>query len=256
VGVIGKDGSGEVIKRIFSENGFPTDGIIEDAERPTTVKTRIIAHHQHVVRTDREVRTGISKHVQDRLLGFLRECATDVDGIIMEDYNKGLFVPRFIEQSIGLAKKVGKMTFVDPKFDHFFDYVGVTLFKPNRKEVADRIGYRLDSDEALEKVGRKLLRRLECSALMITLGEEGMALFEPGKAWMKVPTKAVKVHDVSGAGDTVIATMTVSMTAGANLREAATIANHAAGIVCGEVGIVPVEKDALYDALLNDAESS
>ena len=235
VGVIGDDGSGE------------TDGLITDPERPTTVKTRIIAHNQQVVRTDREITEGISQKIQKRILDFLVTAIDEIDGIILEDYNKGLLVPHFIKDVIDLARAKEKMVFVDPKFDHFFDFNHVTLFKPNRNEIADRLGMRLDSDEALEKTGFKLLQRLDCKVLLITLGEAGMALFEPDRAMIKIPTRAVKVHDVSGAGDTVIATMAVAMTSGANSQEAATLANHAAGIVCGEVGIVPINKDQLLE---------
>jgi len=247
VGVIGDDGSGEMLKQLFEEKGFSTDGLITDPERPTTVKTRIIAHNQQVVRTDREITEGISQKIQKRILDFLVTAIDEIDGIILEDYNKGLLVPHFIKDVIDLARAKEKMVFVDPKFDHFFDFNHVTLFKPNRNEIADRLGMRLDSDEALEKTGFKLLQRLDCKVLLITLGEAGMALFEPDRAMIKIPTRAVKVHDVSGAGDTVIATMAVAMTSGANSQEAATLANHAAGIVCGEVGIVPINKDQLLE---------
>ena len=246
VGVIGNDESGQVLKNLFEEKGFPVHGILVDEERPTTVKTRIIAHNQHVVRIDREKRTGISRKMQDRILDILESRMDEFDSIIIEDYNKGFLVPRFIEKLIALANENGKMIFVDPKFDHFFDYKNVTLFKPNLKETADKLGVRIESDDALENAGQKLMRRLECQKLLITLGEQGMALFEPGKPGIKIPTRAMKVHDVSGAGDTVIACMALAMTAGSSFEEAATLANHAAGIVCGEVGIVPVDRELLF----------
>ena len=254
VGVIGDDGAGQTLCDLFAEKGIPVDGLVVDKERPTTVKARVIADSQHVVRTDWEARRGVSKKIQDRILDCLQDRLEAFDGVILQDYNKGLLVPRLIAGVIGLAKPRGKMTFVDPKFDHFFDYRGVTLFKPNRKEVADRLGVRLDSDGDLEKAGWKVLERLQCGAVLITLGGGGMILFERGKPCVKVPTKAVKVHDVSGAGDTVIASLAVAMLAGATPREAATIANHAAGIVCGEVGIVPVERERLFQNLLEDMD--
>ena len=252
IGVIGEDEAGEVIREQFASEGFEIDGLIVDIGRPTTVKTRIIAHNQHVVRTDRETRKGISVSIQKKILRFVTDHISDTNGIILEDYNKGLLMPHLIGEIISIGRSHGKMIFVDPKFDHFFDYKHVSLFKPNRKEVADKLGIRLVSDEILERAGDRLLARLECDAVLITLGEEGMALFEPDGGWVKVPTRAVKVHDVSGAGDTVIATMAVSMTAGANAREAATMANHAAGIVCGEVGIVPVSIDRLKHSLKDE----
>jgi rfaE bifunctional protein kinase chain/domain len=245
VGVIGNDSTGEKLKQLFVEKGFPTQGLIGDDDRPTTVKTRIIAHGQQVVRIDREETHPISCEIQKRILNFIEASIEGADGIILEDYNKGLLVSNFIEDIIAIARVHGKMVFVDPKFDHFFEFKQITLFKPNLKETANRLGIRLDSDEALEKTGLKLLTKLNCEVVLITLGEEGMALFERGQSMIKIPTRAVKVHDVSGAGDTVIATMAVAMTSGASPQEAATLANHAAGIVCAEVGIVPIERDKL-----------
>jgi rfaE bifunctional protein kinase chain/domain len=253
VGVVGNDAEGILLKQLLEAKGFPTDGLVTDDERPTTVKTRVIAHHQHVVRTDREIRHAVSKKIQNRLIDIFEARVDGLDGIVLEDYNKGLLVPRFIEHVVRRANETGKMVFVDPKFDHFFEYRGVTLFKPNRKEAADRLGFKLDSPEALEQGLAKLLERLECSAVLITLGEEGMVFQEKGRPLTKVPTRAVKVHDVSGAGDTVIACMAVAMCSDATLGEAAAIANQGAGLVCEEVGIVPVEKKRLLDKLFEEA---
>jgi rfaE bifunctional protein kinase chain/domain len=251
IGVIGEDQYGKVLKDLFEKNGLMSDGLFIDKDRPTTLKTRIIAHSQHVVRTDREIRSGLSKHVQNKILEFIQIHLNDFGGIILEDYNKGVLSSRLIQEIIKLARKYHKMVFVDPKRDHFFDYREVTLFKPNRKEVSDNLRMQLDSDEDIIRAGEKIMNQLQCKAVLITLGEEGMMLFQPGKLNMKVQTRAVKVHDVSGAGDTVIATMAVSMIAGASLEEAATIANHAAGIVCGEVGIVPIGHQRLLEDLLD-----
>jgi rfaE bifunctional protein kinase chain/domain len=255
VGVIGDDNSGMLLKRLYEEKEFPTDGLIVDPERPTTVKTRIIAHNQHIVRTDREVKKGVSKKVQNRLLEFVESRLDSIDGLILEDYNKGLLVPHVIETVIAAANGKGIPVFVDPKFDHFFHFQHVTLFKPNRKEISDILGVRLDSNEALEKAGERIMEKLECQAVLITLGEEGMMLMEHGKPIFRISTKAQKVHDVSGAGDTVIATMAVAVTGGADLHEAAFIANHAAGVVCGEVGVVPVDRNLLLDMLTAESEA-
>jgi D-beta-D-heptose 7-phosphate kinase/D-beta-D-heptose 1-phosphate adenosyltransferase len=255
VGVIGDDHSGMTLKQLYHEKGFSTEGLIVDPERPTTVKTRVIAHNQHVVRTDREIRNGIPKKLQRRVADFVESHLDAVDAVILEDYNKGLLVPHLIEAIIDSAKRKGKKVLVDPKFDHFFCYKHVTLFKPNRKETGDILGIRLDSAEMLEKAGQKLLERLECRAVLITLGEEGMMLMESGRPVYRIPTQAQHVHDVSGAGDTVIAVMAVALSAGADLKEAAFMANHAAGIVCGEVGVVPVDRVRLMDALLKETEA-
>ena len=252
VGVIGRDNSGRILGRLFEAKGIPADGLVVDPDRPTTVKTRIIAHGQHVVRTDREVRTDVSRSVQQRILDFVASRLAGVKGIVLEDYNKGLLVPKIIEPVIAMANRAHVPVFVDPKFDHFFNYRRVTVFKPNRKETADVLGMRLDSEEEIEKAGRRILEKLECRALLVTLGESGMLLMEPGKPARRIPTRAKKVHDVSGAGDTVIATLAVAMTAGAKLDRAAAIANTAAGIVCGEVGVVPIDRDRLLQVLLED----
>ena len=252
LGIVGNDAEGELIKRMFQEKGFPTEGILTDANRFTTVKTRVIAHHQHVVRIDREIREGISKAVQDKLMDHFERRLDGLDGIILEDYNKGLLVPEFIGRVIARAREKGKMVFVDPKYDHFFEYRGVTLFKPNRKEAFDRLGIKLDSEDAFRSALKRLMDELDCRVVLITLGEEGMILQERGREIMRVPTRAVKVHDVSGAGDTVIAAMAVVMSAGGSAEEAATIANQAAGIVCGEVGIVPVDKHVLFQKLAEE----
>jgi len=252
IGVIGNDQFGDELESLFKKKGLPLDGIIRDKERTTTVKTRIIAHNQHVVRIDREERKPVSKKVQEEIISYFTSIIDYIDGIIFEDYNKGLLIPDLVSALIDIAHNNRKMTFVDPKFDNFFEYKNVTLFKPNKKEAADKLGFRLDVDTNLDRGGEILLKKIGCKALLITLSEKGMALFEPGCPTMTVPTKAVKVHDVSGAGDTVIATMAVAMCSGANLREAATIANHAAGIVCEEVGIVPIDKTVLFDRLKSE----
>ncbi|HDQ44051.1 MAG TPA: D-glycero-beta-D-manno-heptose-7-phosphate kinase [bacterium] len=251
IGVIGEDAGGEKLRTLFADHHVPTEGLITVPGRPTTMKTRIIANHQHVVRTDWEIREPIGKKVTKQILAFWDSIHGDVDGIIFEDYNKGLLTRDLIREFIRRA--ADRPTFVDPKYHHFFDYQGVTLFKPNRKEAEERLGLSLASLSGRRRAGAELLQRLNCRAVMITLGEEGLMLFEPGGDDIQVPTRAVKVHDVSGAGDTVIATMAVAMTAGATLREAATLANHAAGIVVGEVGIVPIEKERLYRAMDDDA---
>jgi rfaE bifunctional protein kinase chain/domain len=254
VGVIGQDAAGERLKSLFEEKAMSTGGLISVAGRPTTTKTRVIAHDQHVVRTDWEIKDPISSEIENRILEFLDSILSDVDGIIFEDYNKGLLTQHLIHQIVRMAGD--RPTFVDPKYHHFFDYQNVTLFKPNRKEAEDRLGISLKTPSERQRAGAELLKRLDCRAVMITLGEEGLMLFESGSEGVQVPTRAVKVHDVSGAGDTVIATMAVSMTAGATLQEAATLANHAAGIVVGEVGIVPIEKERLYRAMIEDLPKS
>lgn len=251
VGVVGEDSAGIQLKELFKEHKLPIEGIITDDVRSTTLKMRIIAHNQHVVRADRESRHEISGQVQNRILNYCQTIINQVDGFIFQDYDKGLFTTKFIGDLISLANKHQKKIFVDPKYNHFYDYQNVTVFKPNKKEVADCIGMALENPKDIEKVGHELLQKISCDVLLITCGEEGMVLFENKKPPIWVSTRAIKVHDVSGAGDTVIAVMAVAMCSGFNPQEAATLANYSAGIVCGEVGIVPINRDHLYQTILN-----
>lgn len=249
LGVVGEDTSGQELLEIMKKDRFPTDGILKTSDRPTTVKTRVIAHSQHVVRTDRENSNPIDSQILEKLKKIINDLLADSDAVIFEDYNKGLITDELIRFVIGEAKKKNKIITVDPKFDHFFEYKGVTVFKPNRRETEGILGVRLDSEEQIKASMQFMHNKLECENIMITLGEHGMALYTGKENTKFIPTRAQKVADVSGAGDTVISTMTVCLLAGATLEEAATIANYAAGVVCGEVGIVPITKERLLEGM-------
>lgn len=252
VGVLGDDSSGKKLLNIIRENAFPVDGIVVDHTRPTTVKTRIIAHSQHVVRIDRESREEISYTIQNGILETLLRNSEAIDGIIIEDYNKGVVVKSLIHQIIKWANQHKKPITVDPKYNNFFEFADVTVFKPNRKEVEEVLGLRMNDDHEVITAGKKILERLNSSSVLLTRGEQGMSLFEKDGSVTHVPTKARSVADVSGAGDTVIATLTMALVGGATIREASTLANIAGGIVCGSVGIVPIDKNELRDAVLQD----
>jgi rfaE bifunctional protein kinase chain/domain len=245
VGVIGADNSGRRLHEILRETKFSTDGVVVDGERPTTVKTRVIAHSQHVVRIDREMKTDISFIIQNKILDCLRRDIDSIDGVIIEDYNKGVVVKGLIRQIIDLARQAKKPILIDPKYNNFFEYQNVTLFKPNRKEVEEALGIRLKDGDSVARAGKSLMEQLHADNVLLTLGEHGMTLFEKDGTVSSIPTMARNVADVSGAGDTVIATLAMALAAGAGMREAATLANFAGGIVCGSVGIVPIEKPEL-----------
>ncbi len=249
MGVIGKDEAGTVLRKIVEDQKFPTAGLVIDESRPTTIKTRVIAHSQHVVRIDRETKKDVSDETQQKLMKVLEEHLSTIDGIILEDYNKGVLAKALIVKIIELAKKGKKIIAVDPKFNNFFDYCDVTVFKPNRKETEEALGTRLSTEEGVEKAGKELLRRLGAQNVLLTLGERGMTLFERDGGISSIPTAARRVADVSGAGDTVISTLTMALASGADIRESATLANVAGGIVCGEVGIVPIEKKLLFETV-------
>ena len=253
IGVVGDDHEGEMLFNIMEKNGFNTSGIVIDKERPTTVKTRIIAHSQHVVRIDREVKRPVGYTIRERIKEIVMHNLYNLDAIIIEDYNKGVVVRELIKDIIKLANENNIIITVDPKFDNFFEFQNVTVFKPNRAEVERVLGVRLTSDDEIADAGKKLVNRLNCNYVLLTRGEKGMTLFEKNGNIMHIPTKAKKVADVSGAGDTVISTLTLALAGGASIVESAVLANYAAGIVVGEVGAVPVDKDKLFKVALLDS---
>ena len=252
VGVIGYDNDGTIFTSLMDELNIKSDGIFIDDSRPTTSKTRVIAHNQHVVRIDKESKDFLSRKLQDKIIKYLQERSDDLNAIILQDYNKGVLSASLIEKIIRLSKSKDIIITVDPKFNNFFSYKGVTVFKPNRKEAEDVLGVKIRSDEDISGAGNKILEKLNSKFVLLTLGEGGIAVFERGKAERRMPTKARKVADVSGAGDTVISTLTLSLAAGADIVEASYLANYAGGIVCEEVGIIPIELDKLFSTIMEE----
>jgi rfaE bifunctional protein kinase chain/domain len=252
IGVVGKDTGAELLRALVAEKGFPVEGIVSDGTRPTTIKTRVIAHSQHVVRIDQEEKIDLDAGMQKKVLDILENQIKSLDGIILEDYNKGVLTKELIKSVIQLAKENRKIITVDPKSNNFFEYKGVSVFKPNRKEAEEALGCRLNIMKDIEKALHNLLEKIAADNVLLTLGEMGMILLQRGGSPVHVKTRARHVADVSGAGDTVIATLTMAMAAGATVQESASLANYAGGIVCGEVGIVPIEKEILLQAILKD----
>lgn len=251
VGVVGDDANGVLLSKLLAAQGCPTTGIVSDASRPTTMKTRVIAHSQHVVRIDHEQRRDISPDVQEQIFSLLRRIIGSLDGIILEDYNKGVIVKSLIHRIVELAREQGKIVTVDPKFQNFFEYKNVSVFKPNRKEVEEALGIRMSSEDEIVRAMELLQKRLNAENILLTRGEHGMTLLDNGGVLRHLPTRARHVADVSGAGDTVIATLTMALASGASIQESATISNFAGGVVCGEVGIVPITPDALIETILS-----
>ncbi|HRV32673.1 MAG TPA: D-glycero-beta-D-manno-heptose-7-phosphate kinase [Candidatus Paceibacterota bacterium] len=249
IGLIGNDHNGNIILELMNSDKFITDGIIKDPNLPTTVKTRVIANNQHVVRIDRENKHTISEKSYQLLFNFIEANIKSFDAIIFEDYNKGVITKELIKNVINLAKKHSIPVTVDPKFDNFFEFVNVDVFKPNRKEAEEAIGQKIKSDEDLFKVMQSIQRKINCANLLLTRGEKGMALMEKNGEITLISTRARNIADVSGAGDTVISTLTMALVSGATPKEAAVISNFAAGIVCEEVGVVPIRKDILINKI-------
>ncbi len=256
VGLIGDDHPGRMFQEILRDQGMDTAGIVVDSSRPTTMKTRVIAHSQHVVRIDYESKAECPEHIRHQIIDAVKYNIHSLDGIILEDYNKGVITKEIIHELIAVAQKYNKIITVDPKFNNFFEYKNVTVLKPNLREAEEILGGRLRTSEDIDNAGRKLLEMLSAQNLLLTRGEQGMSLYESSGDVTHFGTQAANVQDVSGAGDTVISTLTIALAGGANVREAAALANCAAGVVVGAVGIVPIEPQPLIEAALRFSNNS
>ncbi len=243
-GVIGKDAEGEHLRELINNNHFGDAGVVIDNSRPTIVKTRIIASGQHVVRIDREVTDELEQTVVRKLLVRFRAALGGMDAVILEDYNKGVLTPTFIQEIITSCRDAHVPVGVDPKQVNFWAYHGATLFKPNLRELQAALGRIIESDDELSEAGSEVMKRLKLNHLLITRGKQGMALFSDDEVHL-LQTRAHRVHDVSGAGDTVIATIMTALAGGADILEAASLANRAASLVIAEVGAVPVDPQDL-----------
>lgn len=244
IGIVGADEDGRILRDIVRRSGLGDDGIVTDPARPTSVKTRVIAQNQHVVRIDRETSASVVEEVADKLLDKFRQSAPSLSAVIMEDYNKGVLAPSLIEAVISECRAAGILVGVDPKKENFWRYQGATLFKPNLKEFETAVGRPLRTDKALTEAAQEAIVRMGFEYMLITRGELGMALFNKEEVTF-IATKAHRVHDVSGAGDTVIATIMAALAGGADIHEAALLANYAASIVIAEIGAVPVDRNEL-----------
>ncbi|MEW6096479.1 MAG: D-glycero-beta-D-manno-heptose-7-phosphate kinase [bacterium] len=235
-GVIGDDGTGKRLIADFKSKGIEIDGVIVDSERPTTLKSRIIAHSQQVVRVDREQRTDVDEWVCKQILSFCRMVIQEVQSIVISDYGKGIINPRLLEEIIPLGKKHNLPIIVDPKESHFMSYKGITLITPNLHEAGTLIHKKIIDDASLIAAGKNILSQLECAGVLITRGEEGMTLFEQNGEITHIPTVAKEVYDVTGAGDTVVAVIALALGTGIEMKIAAQLANFAAGIVVEKIG--------------------
>ncbi len=249
-GVVGRDLYGRMLLKVMRREKIETGGVIYDKARPTTLKTRVIAHSQQVVRFDREKSGNISEADSKQILKFVRETLNHSHVLIIEDYGKGVVTPELLREIIQLARSRKVPILVDPKEKNFSYYRGVTAITPNKKEALAAYGARTsDEQPSLEKVGERLLEKFECDAVLMTLGEEGMMLFEKNGDITRIPTAAREVYDVSGAGDTVISVFGLALASGATMKEAAFLANAAAGVVVGKLGTATLSQEELLDAL-------
>ena len=246
IGMNGQDIAGEALMNILRQNGVNCDGIFTE-NRPTTVKTRVIAHNQQVVRFDREDKKYVDGKILRGILGYINSVLLRYDAVIVSDYQKGMISQELIRDIVKKTKPKGMFIAVDPKVGHFDFYKGVSLITPNVMEASSGSHVEIRDDKTLLKAGKSLMKKLSCKAVLITRGEQGMSLFEKMKV-THIPTVARKVYDVTGAGDTVISAFTLAYASGANMEEAAVIANHAAGIVVGEVGTAVATAEQIIES--------
>ena len=244
LGIVGEDNEGAILEDNLLKNGVKTQ-FITDAKISTTTKTRIIAHGQQVVRTDyediRDVNSDQIKIIKD----ILDKIISEINAIIIQDYNKGLLVKDSIKTILEISSEKNIPVYVDPKKDNFFAYNKIRLFKPNLFEFESAINFK-EQDKSFEDLGKDLRKKINAEILMVTRSEEGVTLFTD-KNVQTISTKARKVHDVSGAGDTAISAFVLADLCGANIEESAMISNYAAGRVCEEVGVVPISLEMIKD---------
>jgi rfaE bifunctional protein kinase chain/domain len=248
-GVVGDDDAAKHIRDAIRALGLTTDGLLTEAGRPTSVKTRIVAHNQQVVRFDRESRAPISAQTIEILLDYIEKRLRHVDAIVVSDYGKGTVSAPLMKGLRDLVQDASVIIAVDPKTDNFEYYRGVDVITPNHFEAGIFCGIDIVDDASLIRAGRHMLQALDCRSVLITQGKDGMTLFENGGPINHIPTVAKTVFDVTGAGDTVISTLCLGLASGLDLRSAAVISNFAAGIVVGEVGTTAVAADALKTAI-------
>ena len=248
-GVIGSDEGGRRLLQQLGARRGGRGGIIIDADRPTTRKTRVIAHNQQMVRFDVERRSEIKAGLQRRIVRYVESRLREVSCVVVSDYAKGVVTAPLIVELVRLTALRRIPLVVDPKVEHFSYYKGVTVVTPNHLEAMQAAGVHGDDDPSISQAGETIRQRLGCQSVLVTRGEKGMSLFEADGTSFHVPTMARQVYDVTGAGDTVIATLALALATGASMRDGAVLANHAAGIVVGMVGTATVSGPQLTEAV-------
>jgi len=251
-GVIGSDESGRMLLKQLGKTRSGHGGVVIDQDRPTTRKSRVIAHNQQIVRYDVERRAELKPAMQRRILRYVESRLRELSCLVVSDYAKGVVSATLMSELTRLAALRGIPLIVDPKVEHFSYYKGATVITPNHLEATQAAGVHGDDDQATNEAGGIIRQRLGCQSVLITRGEKGMSLYEADGASWHIPTQARQVYDVTGAGDTVIGTLALALSTGASMRDAATLANCAAGIVVGMVGTATLSAQQLSEALGND----
>ena len=250
VSVVGEDPDADRLLAALKDRGVDVSGVVADGSRPTIIKTRVLAGHQQVVRFDRESRAPLSGAVVGRLLDAVKERLRPARGVVLSDYGKGVVNVRLLKNVLTGAHRQGKFVTVDPKIEHFLRYRGVDCITPNLKEATEGVrAHPPRSDADVDALGARILRRLRCRSVLITRSERGMSLYREGKKPLHIPSQAREVFDVTGAGDTVIATLSLALAAGVSLDEACRVSNAAAGVVVAKLGTATVSPAELEKAL-------
>lgn len=248
-GITGRDTNRDKLLKMFRQLNINTCGLLDDISRFTTVKTRIFASNQQVLRIDREETEDISETYSLRLLKIIKERINSFDAVILSDYGKGVLGKDFTTKLINVANIHGKFILVDPKGSNFLKYYGSALITPNLKELSLVADFEIKDMNSLEKIGESVRANTSLEGLLVTCGKDGMVLFEPRKDSFYIKAEAKDIFDVSGAGDTVIAVFALAISAGFTFRGAAMLANKAAGIVVGKVGTATLSLDELRNNL-------
>ncbi|MGE0456059.1 MAG: D-glycero-beta-D-manno-heptose-7-phosphate kinase [Vicinamibacteria bacterium] len=248
VGVVGQDQAAARLRDDLAACGIEASLAASARERPTTVKTRVIAHHQQIVRTDREAPDDMTGPLEADLVARAVAALPGAAAVVVSDYQKGVVTGSLMRALLPRARRRGIPVLVDPKLRHFTLYRGVTLVTPNQLEAEQATGVRIRDDADVAEAGRRILAALRCEAALVTRGEHGMSLLRPGRRAVHVPTAAQEVFDVTGAGDSVIGTLALALAAGARLEDAARLANLAAGVVVGKLGTATASRDEVLAA--------
>jgi D-beta-D-heptose 7-phosphate kinase/D-beta-D-heptose 1-phosphate adenosyltransferase len=245
LGIVGEDEAGGTLRRALGERGLSSEAVLSDSSRRTTVKTRIIAHSQQVVRADWESTDDIAGEVEARTIALLDDVVLRSKALVLSDYSKGALTPRVIERAIAASRDRGVPILVDPKVHRYRLYRGVTLVTPNLSEAERFTGIDVRSEGDLNQAAERILDEIECEAVLITRGEQGMSLYQRSHPALHIAAAAREVFDVTGAGDTVIATAALALACGESLPRAAELSNRAAGIVVGKLGTATVLPEEL-----------
>ncbi len=251
VGVIGQDENGKILKEILDKKGIDTQGVIVDPQRKTTLKSRIVARNQQIVRVDSEDKNPVSPAIEEQILNLIKSQIHEVKSIVISDYAKGVLTPNLARSIIEIARANNVLSLVDSKTNDYSQYRNCHIMSSNKKELAQTLNIQIRDENTFLQAGKMLLSHVMCDYVLVTQGAEGMTLFSKDGTTFHFPAVNNKAIDVSGAGDTSISTLALALSAGADLKQAVTLASHACGVEVGKVGTAVVLPEELEESLRN-----